>query len=110
MNNGLTQTLKQGDTSGIWLVGHKNIDGNWLSLVTGYTCTVKIKGTTVPSRIVTDKNSAQDRFIVALLPSETVALVVGQTYEVAIQLDNATYIPQLSKEVCRRVFIDDAGI
>jgi hypothetical protein len=112
MNSILEQTVRRGDTSVIWRVGHKDENGDFLSVAdgSGYACKVKIKDTAIPVRTVTARDADQKVFLVALLPAETDLLVAGRSYTVAIQIDNTTLIPQLSREKWVDLYVTEAAI
>lgn len=99
--------IKQGDTAGIWRVGHVLSDPGvapkvYADLTTGYSCKIRAvyeaDGTeAVAERAVSDLDADNTHFLAALLPAETASLNVGKVI-VAVQLQNLSLTPPLRAE------------
>ena len=92
----------QGDTSPIWHIGVPTIDvdGNSSGYedLSTYTCTLVYTDSAgnQQTRLIIDKNSTSDRFLVQMTSAETDALSVGLA-QLAIQVKDASGVPYRSE-------------
>lgn len=101
----IADNVAKGDSGPVWMLDHIDANGNQLSLASGYTCKMAVEGTLI-SRTITDRSEDNLYYLISLTAAETATLIQGLTYTVGLQLENATYIPALVKEVRQRIFID----
>ncbi len=107
----LPTNLYRGDTGPVWHVGYFDDAANDWADISGadYVCALAVVGSGSPRTIVA--RTADNKFFVASLSAaETAALVEGVTYDVRIQISNATLNPAMSKEISYPVFVLSGGV
>jgi hypothetical protein len=99
-----------GDTGPVWQVGHfEDQTNDYTVLDGGYSCRLAVVDTAI-SRVVAVKTDDSKFFVAALTSAETSGLVRGQIYDIRMQIENATLVPPMSKEVKFLIFTTNGGV
>ncbi len=107
----LPSNVFKGDTGPVWNVGHFDESANDWADISGveYVCNLAIVGTAV-SRAIVARTADNKFFVASLTTAETASLVEGVTYDVRVQISNATLNPAMSKELSFPVFVLSGGV
>ena len=107
----LPANIFRGDTGPVWNVGHFDESANDWADISGvsYVCNLVIVGTAV-SRAIVARTADNKFFVASLTTAETAGLVEGVTYDVRVQISNATLNPAMSKEISFPVFVLSGGV
>jgi hypothetical protein len=90
----------------ITVTGYADISSaNWAGTV---TLASTLGGTPIVSRAI-DKAADNSGFLGYLRPSETVGLVVDETYSLTYQVVNVVIVPQLTREIQHSIKILRSG-
>jgi hypothetical protein len=107
----LPTNLYRGDTGPVWHIGHFDDAANDWADISGadYVCTLVIVGPGT-TRLIVARTADNKFFVASLTAAETAAMVEGVTYDVRVQISNATLNPAMSKELSFPVFVLSGGV